>query len=313
MTKKPPQGKLLQTTNFEFSLPDPVQSQNTLFSPVIPVKSKGKTVKNTGSSRVQSAKVLKKPLNQSQSSFASLDLNIKPNYPEPTTRGPQRPVTVKQILCEYEQEITNFNMMPLKVDLHPHILQNISQKSLSKTGKTLDLYNKGKAKTIEEIRMREKYQGKADSAVKVWLDQLAEEQGKQSKKFNKSFEAFQKAQVRLDNQLQMLLSKVYETKAKNQEAFKNLNTFASGLKEEGKLKFEGFTVNGKPTKVGKLDAGIETQGVMYVKRRDNENKSAENIQEKVELANGELISDDESFINQIPSPEDFEVLSESEM
>ena len=75
--------------------------------------------------------------------------------------------------------------MPLKVDLKPHILQTIKQQSLSKTGKAIDLYNKNKSRTITELRTREKYQSKADSAVEVWLDQLEQSSPKVMKLFKK--------------------------------------------------------------------------------------------------------------------------------
>lgn len=310
MTKKLPPGNFLRTTNYEFSVKEEPAASTTAFSPKIPAKSKESIPKKPTQVRVQSAKTLKKPLSSSKFSECSLDLNIKPNYPEPKSREAQRPMTVKQILCEYEQEITNFNMLPLKVDLNPHILTNIQQKSLSKTGKTLDLYNKNKARTIEEIRMREKYQGKADSAVKVWLDQLAEEQSKQSKKFDKSFEAFHKAQARLDGQLQMLMNKVHETKVRNQEAFRNLTDCAGEFIGNSDANFKNFTLNNKPVKV-KGDQGVVTSVVQYGKKGEYGMKE-QGKDEKGEVG-GELISDDDMFMDQISSPEDFEVLSDSEI
>lgn len=314
MTKK--LGTFIPTKSYNFTVEEPVPQSNTIFSPSIPPKSKINPPKLIPK-RVQSAKVISKPKNDSKSSFNSLDLNIPPNYPEPVTRSPQRPVTVKQILCEYEQEITNYNMMPLKVDLKPHILQTIKQQSLSKTGKAIDLYNKTKSRTITELRTREKYQSKADSAVKVWLDQLEQEQNKQSTKFTQSFEAFQKAQARLDRELQVLMAKVHMTKAKNEEAFSNLTKKAqdmmAGTNEEPN--FNGFTCSGKPVKV-KSGNEIMTQAKIYGQVKDY-SKLQVQVKENSKNSNSTrqdcLISDDESFMDNIDSPEDFEVLSEDEL
>jgi hypothetical protein len=223
---------------------------------------------------------------------------------------------VKQILCEYEQEISDYNMVPLKVDLKPHILQSIQQQSLSKTGKTLDLYNKNKGKTITEIRTREKFQSKADSAVKVWLDQLEQEQNKQSKKFSQSFEAFQKAQARLDRELQVLMAKVQITKDKNSQAFYGLALKAEEIMKDEKVNFDGFTCAGKPVK-GKVDDQIRTQVKVYSQGKDYSQGAGVNQKEKNKKENEKnnecLISDDDSFMNGISSPEDFEVLSEEDL
>jgi hypothetical protein len=107
------------------------------------------------------------------------------------------------------------------------------------------------------------------------------------------------------------------TKAKNEEAFSNLTKKAqdmmAGTNEEPN--FNGFTCSGKPVKV-KSGNEIMTQAKIYGQVKDYSKlqvKVKENSKNSNSTRQDCLISDDESFMDNIDSPEDFEVLSEDEL
>ena len=104
----------------------------------------------------------------------------------------------------------------------------------------------------------------------------------------------------------MLMNKVQETKVRNQEAFRSL---AGEVKGSCEVNFKDFTLNNKPVK-GKSEQGVVTSVVQYGRKGEygNVGKAVEK-----EVEGGDLISDDEMFMNQISSPEDFEVLSDSDI
>lgn len=304
--KKLPPGTFIATKNYEFSAPVPVVEE-TGFSPVLSCKTKEKTlaVKKTA---VKKAKILKK-----DSSFSSASSTcIKPNYPKPISREGQKEKTVAEILFEYQSDLEANSMFPLqKSAIKPNILLTIQQRPFSATAKMMDVYNKDKAKTIQEIRTQEKFKGRADSAVKTWLDRLSEDQEKANKVVEANVKRFKRAEDRLASEISQLMKKIKATKGENESALKSLQSrlSATSLKE---LPLDKFTKNGRPVTATALPdpKSIYSTEVLIYNSNPSQKMPEKPLQEPPAAS---IISDDDSFIRNISSPEDFEMLSDDEI
>lgn len=161
--KKLPEGSFVSLKNYEFIVEKAAEATNG-FSPVLSYKKKDKILKTE---TLPKPKITRKI---SESSISSIEkyTNIEPNYPKPVTRD-SKPVskekTVAEILFEYESELGTNSMLPLQTDIKPNILLTIQQRPFSVGAKTMSVYNKNKAKTLNEIRTSEKFKGKASLAV----------------------------------------------------------------------------------------------------------------------------------------------------
>ena len=311
--KKLPPGNFISLKTYEFSAPKPQAEETTAFSPTLPYK---KTEKEEIKPK-PIIKSIKRKVSEVSISSSNSEAYIKPNYPKPVIRNEEikKEKTVAEILFEYQVDLQPDSMMPLQSTIKPNILQSIRQRPFSAGAKMMDVYNTGKAKTIQEIRTREKFKGKADAAVNVWLEKLASENMKSTKIAEENIKRFKRSEDKLSSEISQIMNKIRSTKVENQKALSNLQSKIASSKadvEEFVLPKSCFTLYGKP--VNEPDAVntknlYETQVKVY-----NSNPSKQQppaiITKKEEIIN--IISDDDSFLKDISSPEDFEVLSEDD-
>lgn len=264
--------------------------------------------------KIASPKKIIKKMTKATASCSSLDKDIKPNYPAPASRGKiEREKTVKEILTQYEQEVDDYDMMPFKQDINPHILQTIKQRPFSASAKTMDLYNKNNAKTISELRNREKYKGRAANAVNVWLEQLEKEQEKSKKVIESKFKQFKREDDRLTAEINVLMAKIRATRPQTDSSMISQTSNPQSNNEDHPftLPKSHFTYNRRPlsSKPPKDNPYITVSQV----HNKNPTRALQLKPEVKKDTSQALISDDETFLNEIEDFEDFEMLSEDEL
>ena len=313
MKKKEVEGTFVAPKMYEFTAPELAVEETTAFSPVLPCKSKEKPEKNKKSA---TTKVIQRKISVRSIASSSRSSFIQPNYPKPIVRDQEikKEKTVAEILFEYQAELHPEAMMPLKNTIKPNILLTIQQRPFSAGARTMDLYDKGKAKTIQEIRTQEKFKGRADAAVNVWMEKIHSETQKSNKIAERNVNRFKRSEEKLSGEISQLMNKIRATKIENDTALSALQSKISvSIASKGEADFSNFTKNGKLVKTSTnentMEKMYETQVRVY---NSNPSKEMPKIKPKIEEP-ASAISDDESFLRDISDPEDYEMLSDDEL
>jgi hypothetical protein len=312
--KKLPPGKFLDTKLYQFVVPEGSEKDPSGLSPSFPCKTMKKP-----ENKLKSEKIIKKPkknlIESSVNSSSTLGNNklIEPNYPKPIIRdsqGIKKEKTVADILFEYQEAIETNSMMPLQPNLNPHILETIQRRPFSAGSKAIALYDKNKAKTITEIRTQEKFQGKANAAVNVWLQQIEQEKHKSNKIAEANIKRFKRSENKLSSEITQLMSKIQSSKLENQASLSELQSKI--LRSEAELSLSSFKLNGHPVKP-KPNTDNNPYATEVKVYNSNPTQTLIKNPAKSQDSPINLISDDESFLKNIESIEDFEIMSDSEL